>query len=102
MKTNPESIAIKTHAAQAARMLKALANPERLLILCDLLAGEHKMGDLWQKSKLSQSAFSQHLAVLRRDGLVQTRKEAQTVFYSLADKRVVKILELLQQLYCEV
>lgn len=91
---------IKQNAPKAATLLKALANPQRLLILCHLLEGEQCVGELWQRSDLSQSAFSQHLGVLRRDGLVSTRKEAQTVYYTLANKHSAKILKTLQDIYC--
>ena len=98
MKSNMKQI--KKNAPKAARLLKALANPERLLILCQLLDGEQCAGALWDKSSLSQSAFSQHLAVLRKDGLVKTRKESQTVFYSLGNDHGIRILQTLQEIYC--
>ncbi|MCK4870580.1 MAG: helix-turn-helix transcriptional regulator [Gammaproteobacteria bacterium] len=91
---------LQSRAAEAAKLLKVLGNAERLLILCQLLDGEHRVGELCEKSVLSQSAFSQHLAVLRRDELVKTRKEAQTVYYSLANEDSQKILATLQAIYC--
>lgn len=91
---------MQQQATSAAQMLKVLAHPARLMILCQLIDGEHSAGDLWKKSTLSQSAFSQHLSVLRASGIVVTRKEAQTVFYSIEDKNAVKILETLYKLYC--
>lgn len=91
---------IKENAPKAAKLLKALANPERLLILCQLIEGEQCAGALWEKSSLSQSAFSQHLAVLRKDGLVKTRKEAQTVYYSLGCEKGLRVLKTLQEIYC--
>lgn len=87
-------------ANKASILLKTLANPERLLILCHLIEGEHSAGDLWQKSNLSQSAFSQHLAVLRRQQIVSTRKEMQTVYYSLTNQDALSLLESLQRIYC--
>ena len=98
IKTNEELL--ERNAAQAAQLLKALAHKERLMILCHLLNGEQSVGELAQKSQLSQSAFSQHLAILRRDELVQTRKEAQTVYYALANDHSVQILKILQKIYC--
>ena len=92
---------LKNNAVKAAKLLKGLAHDERLLILCQLLDGEQHVGELWKKSQLSQSAFSQHLAVLRKDGLVQTRKEAQTVYYSLANQDSIQILKVLQKIYCQ-
>lgn len=98
MKASPEII--KRNVAKAATLLKALANEQRLLILCHLLDGEHCVSELWAKSDLSQSAFSQHLAKLRADSLVKTRKEAQTIYYSLANNNGRKILEALQKIFC--
>lgn len=91
---------MKKSAARAAKLLKTLANPARLMILCQLINGEQSAGSLWEKSTLSQSAFSQHLGVLRREKIVLTRKEAQTVYYSLADDHSVRVLSLLYELYC--
>ncbi len=91
----------RNQADKAAALLKALAHPVRLLILCQLIEAEKTAGDLWQNSDLSQSAFSQHLAILRKDNLVKTRKKAQTVFYSLANKQSIQILELMHKLYCK-
>ncbi len=91
---------MKKNATRAAKLLKTLANPARLMILCQLIGGEQSVGTLWEKSTLSQSAFSQHLAVLRREKMVLTRKEAQTVYYSLADDNSVQVLNVLYKLYC--
>jgi ArsR family transcriptional regulator, virulence genes transcriptional regulator len=88
-------------AAAAARMLKLLGNEYRLLILCFLIAhGEMKVGDLVDAVGLSQSALSQHLALLREDGLVAFRRESQTLYYSVADPRAAQILKLLKTIYC--
>lgn len=88
------------HAAEAAQLLKALGNEQRLHILCNLLDGPLSVGELNQRLDLSQSALSQHLARLRELGLVETRREAQTIFYSLPDGPVVRVMALLQDLYC--
>lgn len=85
---------------QAAELLKMLAHKERLIILCQLSEGELSVNQLLQNSSLSQSALSQHLAKLRELKVVQTRKVAQTVFYSLQDTKVVAIIAVLHQLYC--
>ena len=88
-------------AAAAARMLKLLGNEYRLLILCFLAArGEMKVGDLVEAVGLSQSALSQHLALLREDGLVAFRRESQTLHYRMDDPRAARILKLLKELYC--
>lgn len=91
---------MKKNAAKAAKLLKTLAHPARLMILCQLVRGKQNVSELCLKSSLSQSAFSQHLAVLRREKLVVTYKEAQTVYYSLADDKAVRVLELMYTLYC--
>ena len=91
---------MEAHAADAAQLLKALANEQRLHILCNLLDGPLSVGELNQRLKLSQSALSQHLALLREMQLLDTRREAQTIFYSLPDGPVVRIMALLQDIYC--
>lgn len=92
---------MQTKAGEAVALLKALANEHRLLILCHLQEGELSVGELNERLGLSQSALSQHLAVLRRDDLVCTRKEAQTVYYSLKSDAVRSIIGLLHGLYCQ-
>lgn len=87
-------------AGEAATLLKALAHEARLMVLCQLLEGEHSAGALQEVSGLSQSALSQHLARLREEGLVATRREAQTIYYSLAEPNVARVLETLAQIYC--
>ena len=88
-------------AATAAAMLKAMSNEQRLLILCHLAEeGELAVGQLCDRLDLSQSALSQHLAKLRDEGLVATRKEAQSVFYRLCDPRAAQLLALLHDLFC--
>jgi ArsR family transcriptional regulator, virulence genes transcriptional regulator len=91
---------IQAHAADAAQLLKALGNEQRLMILCHLLDGPLSVGELNQRVALSQSALSQHLARLRELGLVSTRREAQTIFYSLPDGPVVRVMALMQEIYC--
>ncbi len=87
-------------AEEATVFLKTMAHPERLMVLCQLVEGEVSVGDLLEKSTLGQSAFSQHLRVLRDQGLVVTRKDSQQVFYSIADERVKKLLEAMQETFC--
>ncbi len=92
---------LAAQAAAAARMLKLLGNEHRLLILCFLAAkGEMKVGDLVDAVGLSQSALSQHLALLREDGLVAYRREAQVLHYRVSDPRAARILNLLKDIYC--
>lgn len=91
---------MEKNSAQAVALLKAMANERRLQILCLLHSQELSVGELCMKLELSQSALSQHLAWLRRDGLVNTRKEAQTVYYSLKSEEVKQMIHLLHNLYC--
>lgn len=88
-------------AGRAAQLLKALANEHRLMILCALAEGEYSVGELNGMIPLSQSALSQHLARLRIDGLVHTRREAQAVYYSLGEPLAARIVELLYAHYCQ-
>ncbi|MCB1691697.1 MAG: helix-turn-helix transcriptional regulator [Pseudomonadales bacterium] len=90
------------HADDAAGLLKALANKNRLMVLCILAGGELSVTELLSKVPLSQSALSQHLAVLRNDGLVETRRQSQTIYYSLADHKARQVIELLHSIYCEI
>jgi len=93
---------MRAHAGEAARLLKALGNEKRLLLLCLLVDHEHSVGELNTRLDLSQSALSQHLAVLREDGLVQTRRDGQTIYYSLVPGPAQRILDTLHGIYCSV
>ena len=83
---------------QYSTLLKAMGNPRRLEILLYLYNQENSVGELEKKIKLSQSALSQHLAVLRKEKIVKTRRKAQTIYYSIQDNNAIKIIELLQKL----
>jgi DNA-binding transcriptional ArsR family regulator len=88
-------------AGEAAQLLKLLGNEKRLLILCFLaVRGEMTVGELVGVVKLSQSALSQHLARLREDGLVTFRRTSQTLHYSVTDKRALRVLQVLKEIYC--
>jgi DNA-binding transcriptional ArsR family regulator len=92
---------LEDKAAEAAEFLKLLANPHRLLILCRLVVErEMSVGALGEAVGLSQSALSQHLAKLREDRILSTRRDAQTVYYSIADKNAARVLALLKDIYC--
>lgn len=97
---NPEEM--RAAASDAVSLLKAIANESRLMILCHLTQGESSVGDLQSQLSLSQSALSQHLARLRRDGLVSDRRKAQNIFYSLSSGPAEAVLESLHQIYCEI
>jgi len=88
------------HAGDAAELLKVLGNEQRLLILCNLLGQSLSVGDLNARLDLSQSALSQHLALLRQAGLVETRREAQSIYYSLPAGPVTRVMAVLQDIYC--
>lgn len=89
-----------TNAEEAEKFLKCIANRNRLMILCDLLDGGKSVGELNEDIPLSQSALSQHLSVLREAGMVTTERDSQTIYYSLADKRVKTLLQTLYTLFC--
>lgn len=91
---------LEQNALRASTLLKAMSNQHRLMILCQLASGEKRVGELEEIIGLSQSALSQHLARLRRDNLVRTRREAQTIFYSLVGPEARSVIETLYGLYC--
>ncbi len=92
---------IQQNANDAASMLKSLANESRLMILCVLSEGEISVGDLNKRIDLSQSALSQHLAVLREHDMVKTRRESQTIYYRLAETPALSVIEVLHNAYCK-
>ncbi len=93
--------ALERKAGEAAALLKLLANENRLLILCRLaIAGEMSVTALVEAGDLSQSALSQHLGKMRDDGLLATRRDAQTIYYRIADKNAARLLALLKDIYC--
>ena len=100
----PENLAkmaeLHDMAAGACELLKAMANEWRLMILCQLAEGEKTVSELRQILGLSQSALSQHLAILRREKIVQARKHAQSVSYSLAGEKAPKVMESLHDVFC--
>lgn len=98
MKMNPARM--EKNAEKAELLLKALANRNRLMILCLLIEGERSVGELVAELSLHGPTVSQHLALLRKDGLVKTRREGQTIWYSLSSVPARKLLEDLYHLYC--
>jgi ArsR family transcriptional regulator len=87
-------------AGRAAALLRLLSNERRLMILCQLIGGELSVGTLQGRLGLSQSALSQHLARLRADRIVATRREGQTIFYRIIDPAALQLLETLADLFC--
>jgi DNA-binding transcriptional ArsR family regulator len=92
---------LRSNAGEAAELLKAMSNENRLLILCHLGEEELSVTELNSFIDLSQSSLSQHLARLRNDGLVKTRRESQTIYYSIANPSVVSLIGFLQQEFCQ-
>ena len=93
--------AMRRNAGSAARLLKTLANDQRLRVLCLLIDGELSVGQINERIELSQSALSQHLAKLREERLVATRREAQTIYYSLIAGPAREIIRTLHDIYCQ-
>lgn len=91
---------LRQAADRAVAALKLLANPDRLLLLCQLAQGEQNVGELEQRLGIHQPTLSQQLGVLRQEGVVSTRRDGKHVYYSVADAALLEILALLYQLYC--
>jgi len=87
-------------AGRAANLLRLLGNEKRLMVLCQLVDGELPVGELQRRIGLSQSALSQHLALLREQGVVATRREGQVIHYRIADHSAMRIIETLAELFC--
>jgi len=98
--TRVEVARLHRSAVRVTDLLKAMANPSRLMILCQLAEGEKSVGEMESVVGLSQSGLSQHLAVLRRKRIVATRREAQSIYYSLASKEVEEIMASLYRIFC--
>lgn len=90
----------EANAGAAAKLLRALANERRLMILCQLTEGERSVGQLLPLVGLSQSALSQHLAVLREEEIVATRRESQVVWYRIADPAALRVVSTLAEIFC--
>lgn len=87
-------------AKRASGLMKTMSHSDRLMILCNLAEGERAVGDLAEKLEISQSSLSQHLARMRAEGLVETRRESQTIFYRLSDGEVRKLIKSLYRIFC--
>jgi DNA-binding transcriptional ArsR family regulator len=92
--------ALRKNAERAAKLMKALSNPHRLMVLCHLAERERSVGELGTLVGLGQSALSQHLARLRADGLVKTRRDRQTIHYSLDGEASLRVMKTLYEIYC--
>jgi len=98
MKIEPDKL--HRSAAEAEELLKAMANRNRLMILCQLIEGERSVGELAELLDLRDSTVSQHLALLRKDGLVLPRREGQTIWYSITSEPARRLVETLYQIFC--
>jgi DNA-binding transcriptional ArsR family regulator len=97
---NKQLAQMRLRSAAAEEMLKVLANRHRLMLLCQLVDGEHSVGEMAGFLGLRDSTVSQHLALLRKDGLVSTRREGQTIWYALASEPVRRLVGTLYDIYC--
>lgn len=88
-------------ASDVSDLLKLLGHPDRLMVLCQLKFGEQSVSELSRNVGIKQSPLSQHLARMRHEGVVTSRREAQTMYYSIADDKVAQVVSVLYELYCE-
>jgi len=91
---------MQASAKNATDMLKLLGHPDRLMVLCQLKNGEASVGELSRMLGIKQSPLSQHLARMRHEGVVESRREAQTIYYRLSGDKVAQIVAVLYELYC--
>ena len=91
---------LRDNADEAGQMLKASGHPDRLLLLCQLVAGEMNVGELEDRLKIVQPTLSQQLGVLRREGLVDTRRDGRQIYYSISSPQALAVIETLYQLFC--
>ena len=98
--TECEVAQLRASASKACALLKALANEDRLLILCQLTQGERNVGELEKMTGVRQPTLSQQLGILRDEGLVATRREGKYIFYGLASPEVIQVMKTLSGLYC--
>ena len=91
---------LRDNADAAGQLLKALGNPDRLLLFCQLVAGEMNVGELEERLQIVQPTLSQQLGVLRREGLVDTRREGRQIYYSISSPQALAVIETLYQLFC--
>lgn len=99
--TNIDPMQMHAAATKASSILKTLSHKDRLMILCSLGESELSVSELAQALDIAQSPLSQHLARMRHEGLVKTRREAQTIYYSLKSDEAIRIIGLLYELYCD-
>jgi ArsR family transcriptional regulator, virulence genes transcriptional regulator len=100
LSTPPSLERMQAHADEAIAVLKAMASRNRLMLLCQLVQGERSVGELAQALDLAQSVVSQHLSLLRRDGVVHGRREAQSIYYRISDPRVQALMRTMFEQFC--
>jgi len=100
MKRSSDIRKMRDAADQASALLKTLGHPGRLMILCNLVEGERSVGNLADELEISQSALSQHLARMRSEGLVETRRDSQNVYYNVTDGTVRALIKSLYKIFC--
>ncbi len=91
---------MKSKAKEVAHLLKVLSNENRLLILCELIKGTQSVNSLLENLQITQSGISQHLAILKSNGILDYNKKAQTVYYTIKDERIVELMKCIKELYC--
>ncbi|MBT8446381.1 MAG: metalloregulator ArsR/SmtB family transcription factor [Gammaproteobacteria bacterium] len=92
---------MQSSASDVSDLLKLLGHPDRLMVLCQLKFGEQSVGELSGNLGIKQSPLSQHLARMRHEGVVTSRRDAQTMYYSITDEKVAQVVGVLYELYCE-
>lgn len=92
---------IRQSADEACRLMKALSNPDRLLLLCQLMQGEKRVGELEDLVGVAQPTLSQQLAVLRDEGLVATRREGKNIYYSISSQPAMQVMGVLYEQFCD-
>lgn len=97
-KIDPQRMAAA--ASRASELMKTLGHRDRLMVLCHLISGEKSVGELARLLEIPQSPLSQHLARMRKERLVTTRREAQTIYYSIASRDAARIVEVMHELFC--
>lgn len=96
----PDLASLQANAERATALLKAMSNPARLMVLCQLSEGEKSVGELARAVGLSQSGLSQHLAILRREQILVNRRDRQTIYYSIASKEAAAVMGTLYDMFC--
>jgi len=97
---NIDAATMQNAAGEASALLKALANPHRLMIVCQLVEGQRSVGELADFLDIRDSTVSQHLALMRREGLVSARRDGQTIWYAIKNPAARAVIETLFALYC--